>query len=742
MSHWLLLRGCRPQPLASYLSALGVLRLVAEQADSGACGHWTATGFVLMSRLDDDELETFLLDDYRPSPVISPWNGGSGFDKGSKGPEALQRVRDSVLPRLEDYRTTIRAAERILAGARDAGLTKEQLVSRCRSAFPDAALPWLDAAVVLGGARGVEYPPLLGTGGNDGRLDFSVAFLGRVAEVLGLLTGRAAPSRARSRSWLRAALQGSPSDPLPAETPGQFAPGALGGVGAGPGADDARTNPWQFVLLIEGALVFAAAAARRLGAGAAGRAVMPFTFDVTNVGHASSTEEDARAELWMPLWDHPATFAEVDRVLSEGRSSWRGRQARSGLDAARAATTLGVDRGLSAFVRYGLLTRNGLATLAVPLGRVQVSERAVPAVRLAAQADVWVSRIAAAESPPAAVQAGLRRVTSAQLALAQAGEGPASGRALLAVLVALAELEQALGRSRGFRSTGRLSPLPSLRALEWLPLLDQPPGFWLAASFASLRDSRRQGLPCDRVDALATQIRPVSRSEGRLQFTEEAGLASEVPGVVGLLSVLAARREELRADRVVAAGLGQAAQVGSSAWYDAGLFLRVGDAQSLLDGRLDEVRLAELLGALALLDWSDAGPPPREDRASPGVELSLLLPFQTGKVVRRRGSEQELAMRPGRGWARRLRGGDVPGVLTEASLRLRLAGAAPLPEVTHLPRDERRGMRLAALTLGRVGVPTAAWLLDLVDPPEVEETGQRGAAEEHVPITTTQEEST
>ena len=29
------LEGCRPQPLAGYLKALGVLRLVSEQADQG-----------------------------------------------------------------------------------------------------------------------------------------------------------------------------------------------------------------------------------------------------------------------------------------------------------------------------------------------------------------------------------------------------------------------------------------------------------------------------------------------------------------------------------------------------------------------------------------------------------------------------------------------------------------------------------------------------------------------------------
>ena len=55
------LAGCRPEPLGSYLKALGVLRLVCEQADSTATGHWRPDGFVLSSVLDDQALASFLL---------------------------------------------------------------------------------------------------------------------------------------------------------------------------------------------------------------------------------------------------------------------------------------------------------------------------------------------------------------------------------------------------------------------------------------------------------------------------------------------------------------------------------------------------------------------------------------------------------------------------------------------------------------------------------------------------------
>ncbi len=55
------LPGCMTEPLGSYLKALGVLRLVAEQADPSAAGWWAGDTFMLRSRFDLEELEQFFL---------------------------------------------------------------------------------------------------------------------------------------------------------------------------------------------------------------------------------------------------------------------------------------------------------------------------------------------------------------------------------------------------------------------------------------------------------------------------------------------------------------------------------------------------------------------------------------------------------------------------------------------------------------------------------------------------------
>jgi CRISPR-associated protein Csx17 len=71
--------GCSPVPLAAYLKALGVFRLVAEQKDEDVRGLWRDEAFVLGTTLGEEDLVRFFLEDYHPSPIISPWNGGSGF---------------------------------------------------------------------------------------------------------------------------------------------------------------------------------------------------------------------------------------------------------------------------------------------------------------------------------------------------------------------------------------------------------------------------------------------------------------------------------------------------------------------------------------------------------------------------------------------------------------------------------------------------------------------------------------
>ena len=47
----IILAGCTPTPLANYLKALGVFRLVAEQKDADVKGYWPGERFALLTRI-------------------------------------------------------------------------------------------------------------------------------------------------------------------------------------------------------------------------------------------------------------------------------------------------------------------------------------------------------------------------------------------------------------------------------------------------------------------------------------------------------------------------------------------------------------------------------------------------------------------------------------------------------------------------------------------------------------------
>ena len=185
------LNGCRPEPLADYLKALAILRLVSEQKDQGARGWWENDVFCLKSVLDEDGLTEFLLHEYVPTPIVAPWNGGSGFFPNDRK-TGIDALKESSHPRFNAHKETISLSEEILealginsppSGAAHKEI-KNKLLLECRRKFSDESLMWIDAAYVLTSDGGVQFPPLFGTGGNDGRLEFTNNLMQRLTEMI------------------------------------------------------------------------------------------------------------------------------------------------------------------------------------------------------------------------------------------------------------------------------------------------------------------------------------------------------------------------------------------------------------------------------------------------------------------------------------------------------------------------------------------------------------------------------
>lgn len=478
----ILLSGCAPTLLSGYLKALGVLRLVHEQVDGRARGAWRDDGFLLLCDLSAVELREFFLSRYAPTPIVTPWNGGSGFFPKDQqaGIDALRRSGEA---RFEPYRRTIDACAQVL---RESGLVEKPrdedkwaLLQRLRNQLPDEALPWLDAAYVI--AEEPRYPALLGSGGNDGRFDFANNFMQRLGELL-LGGGRRRRGAGPAEQLDAALLGGGGAGVLQDLAVGQFAPAAAGGINMGSGIEGpSRVNPWDYVLTLEGAVLFAGAAVRRLdsGAGRLGMAAFPFHVKTSAVGYGSAADVDqaagaSRGELWLPCWREPASFPELRALFSEGRLELprSRRRAVTGLDATRALASLGVDRGIERFERFAFLRRNGLAFLATHLGSLSVPERELDHVDLLEEASARI-RDLEGKDPTAAVGAALRTL---QERLYQISVGQEEG--LTGVLMALGRLEHAV---RGARKLS-VPPLrldPRWDAAAW----DGSAEYAIAASF-------------------------------------------------------------------------------------------------------------------------------------------------------------------------------------------------------------------------------------------------------------------
>lgn len=489
--HDLELPGCTPEPLMAYLKALGILRLVGEQKDRGARGWWKNDVFALRSMLENDALIKFFLEEYKPTPIVGPWAGGSGFFK-KDNKKAVDAISESKADRLGLFRQVISSVREIVnaagIGEKPAGEDKDQLIRRYRRELPDEVVAWMDAVMVLQqGDQG--FAPLLGTGGNDGRLDFTQNFMQRLVALELHKSGAAGDE---SCGWLRNAIFNDATT-LGKASVGQFSPGRAGGPNATQGMEgDSSDNPWDFILMLEGAVMLAGAASRRFGSSSATRAAFPFTVRAVAAGFgspATKDEAESRGELWLPLWDRPMNIGELRQLFGEARSDVSGRTARDGVDFARAVSALGVDRGIRSFTRLGFLKRSGKAFLAAPLGRFAVAERRE--VDLLREIDAWLDRFrrsCSAKDAPGRFGPVLRGIDSAVFDFCRYGGAPQFQR----VLVALGQAERELGTAERFRDKQKITPIAGL-SHEWLAAADDgSPEFRLAIALASVHDAEQR----------------------------------------------------------------------------------------------------------------------------------------------------------------------------------------------------------------------------------------------------------
>lgn len=668
----ILLNGCSAEPFSSYLKSLAILRLLGEQKDENLRGTWLGGKLEIQSSLDRESIIDFFLEKYTPTPIVSPWNGGSGFYQGDDT-TGIDAIIGDKSPRFQLYRDTIRKVQNFtelrghgmslrdqlkvlsneLLNKSESGKTKlAKLISEtekaasavnvfssgvdvqdysvtevkeritklspeskaagkklskqvklvnteynrlnrtgnktgiiraCRNYLDQAVVEWIDAAVLVDANGEQKFPPILGSGGNEGRLEYSKEFMHNLQFLM-----LEPKNKTISRNLLNNALFGEPTSGFIDGPIGKFDPGRAGGFNQGFGDEqkDFPVNPWDFVLLMEGTILWASSVGKRNSVNS-GAPRSPFSVAVSPVGYSSSSlYESGTYEIWVPLWKNPLGIRELKVFFREGRSEVGRRPARNGIEFAEAVSSLSVDRGISEFVRYPILKRRGDSYIAVPAGRFMVKLRKeADLVRELAQilkrVDSFLRKFR--QSPPADLRSLRSNVDRAIFEVLLHG-GSAE---MIKLLSAVGALEKAISRRDHGKEPRIEMPLTGL-SFRWLTMADDGSiEFRLAAAIASIG-------PTDGVGPIRSSIEPVDPekpylwSNGRGQVAWSGNtFASRLANVL--------HRRMMDADRLKCKGNP----------LRGSIKLQIDDISHFISGDIDELLIENILFGLMWIRWNN-----------------------------------------------------------------------------------------------------------------------------------------
>jgi len=394
------LKGCHYEPLGDYLKALGIFRLIAEQLDPTARCWWKDGIFHLWlngdayypldgctCKIPSDQaseaerqawLQEWFLNSVEISPFLLPWQSRSGFfsQKGEaaklicKDTHQLQKLAQTMVDLSHVYEQPVQAARQWFEKDRDEGNTqKNDLIRLIRNLVRNPSMiQFCDAlATFRKNPKQADNPTWQ-------------PFMGKA--------GAAESSGHSGTAWLKAlekcfqspgskSKEASSSSLFDNNFPileDEFSLGIFWPVGK----DDPNLaqnlkggrlgNPWNVVFLFEALPFLAGSLSRKISAKKA-VPTFPFFTTATLGGHPSlSTDDDregaspCKGELWMPIWNRPASPADLETLFSEGRIGTHGTKLNRGRDFVSALSRFGARKGIASFSRFGVFDRSGSGT--------------------------------------------------------------------------------------------------------------------------------------------------------------------------------------------------------------------------------------------------------------------------------------------------------------------------------------------------------------------------------------------
>jgi len=600
------LNGCAPVPLANYLKAIAVLRIVCQQLDEDARGWWKNDTFHLATSASRIGLLEFFLHEYEPAAILSPWNKGSSLTRNSA---LIKKIVGSKSTRFRQMKRGIKAAQKAIESCNDTKdknnmLSKQYLMAR------DTYREWLHTSNIMTEEGNKRCSPLLGSGGNDGRLEFSCCYIMNLAKLYDLDDG--SPQKG-TMNCINAALFDDCSYSQVEGTMGQFKP--AGGISFGLGSTTpGMINLFELIMSIEGSLAFGTAVTRRCKSNSHSSASAPFVVRSEVAGYASATNgEGKRGEQWMPLWKSAMSYNELSDIIRQGRCSLNGHDVKGTSDFAMAIGSLGIDSGIDEFQRFAYIERNGRAHYATPVGRFEVKEN--DKLGLIDEIKSWLNKITTVVSftnPKA--PAGLIEVSAVcNNAILQCCHNSDRPEVWKNLFVAIGRVEEQLIRSHRYTSDPRirLMPIPVM-SHKWVDMIGwDTPEVRLAVSFASqiVLNDKQSG-----IHGIRSHIAPLNPHGNYFDNNME-----KKPSVKSNISSF----EEVAMFVVGRMLLKDGKYPLTTCNYRLGA--RLSDIDDYLNGNVDERLLLSLLRPMCAIDWKskDIPPMPKVEFEHGGPQFAL-----------------------------------------------------------------------------------------------------------------------
>jgi len=436
--------GIRPDNLGNYLAGLGLLSAVSVKWPR-IRGCWREGQFVLLVEgFGIEDIQQYLLNEWKPIAYARWWEKEYEVDRASakkKKPVvaiASRRAKEAD-NRLRALDSTVVTLDRPVNNPLFGNLAGKLGAKR------DFAKVQLSCWQFVHAARGIP-------------IEFEALDIPKGLKSVLKNFDKREDKVQLANNWLRFSLRGEGCQEIPPiGSAGTWFTFANKTFNSGQSwYREGQISPWSFLLAMEGALLLAGGVARRLSANARSYAVFPFISDAPSP-QSENEVGLVRAEFWAPLWKYPATLPEMRALLGRGLARIGQRAAKAPHEFAIAASSAGVDTGVSEFVRFVLRqTTSSQVYEAVPGERIKVGLARMGESELIEQIIPWL------DSLPYEKQKGkfygLRGpVENAVIRLA---ERPNEAERWQKLWLLIAETQGRVDRSKDLRG--------HCRALEWL----------------------------------------------------------------------------------------------------------------------------------------------------------------------------------------------------------------------------------------------------------------------------------